>query len=153
MALPPFDGAVHDRETCVSPLVAVGAPGVDGTVAGVTGADGSDVDEPNEFVAVTVNVYAVPLVKPVTTNGDPEPDAVKPPGLDVAVYVAMPVPGVAEGVNATLTCKFPGVPTTPVGAPGFMPAPKPNLRVAPLPMRLINGIGYLMQILIGLQTR
>jgi hypothetical protein len=37
------------------------------------------------FVAVTVNVYAVPLVNPVTTTGDVALDPVNPPGLDVAV--------------------------------------------------------------------
>jgi hypothetical protein len=41
---------------------------------------------PIAFVAVTVKVYAVADAKPVTVNGDPAPDAVNPPGLDVAVY-------------------------------------------------------------------
>jgi hypothetical protein len=131
----------------VSPLVAVGALGVDGATAGVTALDGADVAEPKALVAVTVNVYAVPLVKPVTTNGEPEPVAVKLPGLDVAVYEGVPVPTV-DAVNATLTCVLPAVPTTEVGAPGAIPAPKPNLRVAPLPMRFMKGMNTLMQILI-----
>jgi hypothetical protein len=36
-------------------------------------------------VAVTVNVYAVPLVRPVTVMGEAEPVAVMPPGLEVTV--------------------------------------------------------------------
>jgi hypothetical protein len=37
------------------------------------------------LVAVTVNVYAVPFVRPVTVRGDADPVAVNPPGLDVTV--------------------------------------------------------------------
>ena len=63
----------------------VGAPG---TVrfAGVTLLDAAEAGPvPAELAAVTVKVYAVPLVRPVTTSGLPAPDAVNPPGLDVAV--------------------------------------------------------------------
>jgi hypothetical protein len=37
------------------------------------------------FVAVTVKVYAVPFVSPVTVIGLDEPDAVMLPGDDVTV--------------------------------------------------------------------
>jgi hypothetical protein len=61
----------------------VGAPG---TVAGMTLFDGVDAGPvPAELVAVTVKVYAVPLVKPETTIGLPAPDAFNPPGFDVTV--------------------------------------------------------------------
>jgi hypothetical protein len=40
---------------------------------------------PAELVAVTVNVYAVPLARPVTVIGLPAPAAVSPPGDDVTV--------------------------------------------------------------------
>jgi len=53
-------------------------------------------DVPLAFVAVTVKVYAVPFVKPETVIGD-DPVPVRPPGLDVAVYVAE-APPVAPGV-------------------------------------------------------
>ncbi len=69
IALPPFDGAVHDTEACPFPAVAVGAAGAYGLVApaGVTAADAADGGPvPIAFVALTVNVYAVPLVSPVT---------------------------------------------------------------------------------------
>jgi hypothetical protein len=55
-------------------------------------------------VAVTVNVYAVPVVRPVTTSGEDAPVAVKPPGEDVAVYVNdVGYPAFAGAVKATLT--------------------------------------------------
>jgi hypothetical protein len=58
------------------------APGVTG-VALLLAALAEDV--PTALVAVTVNVYGVPVVKPVTTIGDDVPVAVMPPGLDVTV--------------------------------------------------------------------
>jgi hypothetical protein len=61
----------------------VGAPG---TVPGITLFDAADAGPvPAELVAVTVNVYAVPLVRPPTTSGLAGPDAINPPGLEVAV--------------------------------------------------------------------
>jgi hypothetical protein len=62
----------------------VGAPGV---VAGVTALEEPEAaDVPAAFVAVTVNVYEVPLVRPVTTIlVAPAVVAVAPPGLAVTV--------------------------------------------------------------------
>ena len=40
---------------------------------------------PTELVAVTVKVYAVPLVSPITVIGDDVPVAVMPPGEEVTV--------------------------------------------------------------------
>jgi hypothetical protein len=40
---------------------------------------------PPAFVAVTVNVYAVPEANPGTVIGEEAPLAVSPPGLEVAV--------------------------------------------------------------------
>ena len=68
------------------PAVADTEVGAVGTVAGVTLFDAADAGPvPTELAAVTVNVYAVPLVRPVTTSGLPAPDALSPPGLEVAV--------------------------------------------------------------------
>ena len=62
----------------------VDAPGVMG--AGVTMFDAAEgAPGPIELVALTVNVYAVPLVNPVTKMGEPIPVPVTPPGLDVTV--------------------------------------------------------------------
>lgn len=55
-----------------------------GTVAGVTGADGADRDDdPVELLAVAVNVYGVPLVRPAMTH-------------DVAGDVTVQVPAAVE---------------------------------------------------------
>jgi hypothetical protein len=40
---------------------------------------------PIALVAVTVNVYETPLVRPVTFIGEETPTAVIPPGLEVTV--------------------------------------------------------------------
>jgi hypothetical protein len=68
MALPPLlTGATKVTLACVLPAVAVAPVGAPGTVAGVTLVDGRDgALDPAAFVATTVNVYAVPLVNPVT---------------------------------------------------------------------------------------
>ena len=77
------------------------------------------------FVAVTVNVYAVPFVSPVTTNGDDAPDAVRLPGEDVTVNPVMAEPPVAPAVNAIDACKFPFVTESIVGAAGTVVAVTP----------------------------
>ena len=52
----------------------------------VTEVDALDAtDVPPELVAVTVNVYGVFEVKPITLIGEDEPVPVKPPGLLVTV--------------------------------------------------------------------
>ena len=53
--------------------------------------------------ATTVNVYAVPAVRPETSMGDVALLPVKPLGLDVAVYVIVPLPMYVDAVNTTLT--------------------------------------------------
>ena len=53
---------------------------------GVTELDAAEAAPvPAEFVAVTVKVYACPLVRPVTVIGLPTPVPVAPPGLAVTV--------------------------------------------------------------------
>ena len=66
----------------------VGTPGAIG--AGVTALDAVEaVPVPAELVAETVNVYPVPLVRPVTVIGEEVPVAVTgvPPPTGVAVTV------------------------------------------------------------------
>jgi hypothetical protein len=61
----------------------VGAPG---GVAGTTAAEGDDTGlGPALFCAVTVNVYATPLVRPVTVQEVVMLVQVLPPGLAVTV--------------------------------------------------------------------
>ena len=75
-------------------------------------------EDPLVFVAIAVNVYAVSLVKPVTTSGLDEPVDVNPPGLDVTVYPVMLEPPVAFAENATDACAFPAVADVMLGACG-----------------------------------
>ena len=61
----------------------------------------------------------MPLVRPVTTIGLDEPEAVNPPGLDVTVYEVIDAPPVDAGaVNATEVCPLLAVAVPIVGAPG-----------------------------------
>ena len=82
--------AVHERliwdeETAV-PVSPVGTDGgvVSDKGAGVTEFDAADAfPVPTLFVAVTVNVYGVPLVRPVTVIGEAVPVPVWLPVLEV----------------------------------------------------------------------
>ena len=87
MADPPLlTGGVNVTVACPFPLVAVPMVGASGTVAGVTALlVPEEILVPYAFVAVTVNVYVVPLVSPVMVMGDAPPVAVMPPGLEVTV--------------------------------------------------------------------
>ena len=87
VAPPVLVGAV--KLTVALPLVLVaeilvGTPGA--IAAGVTADDALEAAPvPTELVAVTVKVYAVPLVSPITVIGDDVPVAVMPPGEEVTV--------------------------------------------------------------------
>jgi hypothetical protein len=97
---PLFDGAVNVTEACAFPAVAVpivGAPGTV-TVAGVTLFEAADAAPvPTELVAVTINVYAVPLVRPLTVIGLAVAVPVRLPGFDVAVYPVIVAPPLLDG--------------------------------------------------------
>ncbi len=74
-----------------SPATAVGAGGVPGAVAagvGLTEPDAPDpLEVPAELVAVAENVYAVPLVRPLTVHevAGLVTVQVRPPGAEVTV--------------------------------------------------------------------
>jgi len=87
---------------------------------GVTELEAADAGlVPIAFVAVTVKVYAVPLVKPVTVIGLVVPVAVKLPGFDVTVKPVIALPPVLVGaVNDTVACPSPAVAVPMVGALG-----------------------------------
>jgi hypothetical protein len=129
------DPELNATETVCAPVTLVTAPvapflvaanvsdeGLTVTVGpvGITGDDALlALPVPTPLVAVTVNVYAVPLVSPVTTRGLPPPDATAPPGDAVAVYPVIGAPPVLAGaVKLTNTCPWPPMPLTLVGAPG-----------------------------------
>jgi len=70
-------GAVQDTVSKSTPVVAVGADGVAGTVVIVGALDASEAAEvPAALLAVTVNVGVELEVKPVTVIGEDAPEAV-----------------------------------------------------------------------------
>ncbi len=71
---------------------------------------------PFALVAVTVNVYAVPVVRPETVIGE-VPVPVIPPGEDVAVFPVMAEPPVALFVYATVVVETLYVPQDPTAVP------------------------------------
>ena len=89
---------------------------------GVAEFDAADAEPvPAELVAVTVNVYATPLVSPVTVTGLLAPVPVSPPGFDVTVYPVMLAPPLDTGaVNVMPAWVSPAVAVPMVGAPGTM---------------------------------
>ena len=86
MTEPLLAGAFQETIAVVLPLTAVTPVGASGTVAGITAGEGADAAEvPTAFVAVTVKVYSVPFVNPVTTQGEVLLEHVTLPGFDVTV--------------------------------------------------------------------
>ena len=86
--LPPLDdGAPKATDAWALPAVAVLTLGAPGTVAaGVTLFEAAEAGPvPTELVAVTLKVYAVPLVRPVTVIGLAVPVLVMAPGEEVTV--------------------------------------------------------------------
>jgi len=85
--LPVPDAAVQPTTTCVSPRVPPTPVGALGSAAGVTGDDAAESRlSPTLLVAVAVNVYAVPLVRPVTVHVvAPVVEHVAVPGVAVTV--------------------------------------------------------------------
>src|SRR5262245_1269934 len=123
MALPPLDdGAVQVTAACPLPATALTPVGAPGGRAGTPGLDPADaVPVPTAFVAVTVNVYVVPFVRPVTVAlvAVPAAVAVRPPGDAVTVKPVIALPPFESGaVQVTVACWFPAQASTPVGAPG-----------------------------------
>jgi hypothetical protein len=87
-AAPPVEtGAVQDTTDDAFPAPEPDTPvGAPGTVDGVTAADADDADPvPETFVAVTVNVYEVPFVRPATVHEVVAVVHVNEPGVDVTV--------------------------------------------------------------------
>src|SRR4029079_16799009 len=86
IALPPLEaGAAHDRLTWVLPAVAVFSVGAPGTVRGVADSTLDAGPVQTALVAVTLNEYEVPLVRPVMAHVvAPLVAQVAPPGLAVA---------------------------------------------------------------------
>ena len=121
MGLPPSEaGAIHKTTARTSPGIADTSVGVPGAVGVVTEFDESeDGLAPMEFVAVTVKVYAVPFVRPVTVTEVLVVVAVTLPGSDVTVYLVIGLPPSSNGAfQVTVDCPAPDVAVTSIGAVG-----------------------------------
>jgi hypothetical protein len=123
IADPPSElGAVKAMFAVVLPGVAVPIVGAPGTVRGVTDADADAALVPIAFVAVTVQAYALPLVRPETEIGLAVPGAVTAADAPVwqeAVYPVIAEPPFEVGaVKATDADPLPGVAVPMVGAAG-----------------------------------
>jgi hypothetical protein len=102
IAFPPVAPAVNATVACPFPPVGLPIVGACGTVVAVIDPEADDAAAvPLSFAAVTVNVYEVLDARPVTVNGDEAPEAVNPPGDEVAVYVTV-FPPVPPAVNVTV---------------------------------------------------
>jgi hypothetical protein len=112
---------VNATVACALPAVAVPMVGAPGTPWGVTLFEGAEAAPvPTELVALTVNVYDVPLVRPVTVQGDVAHVPVCPPE-DVAVYERIVAPPLLPGgVKLTVAWPLPAVAVPIVGAPGAL---------------------------------
>ena len=76
---------------------------------------------PTLLVAVTVNAYPVPLVRPVSTMDSCVVVAVMLPGSEVTVYKVIGEPPLDAGAfQVMLACPFPAVATIPVGGLGMV---------------------------------
>jgi hypothetical protein len=107
----------------VAPSVAITEAGAPGGAAGTAAPEAAEAtDVPSAFVAVTVNVYEVPLVRPATVHEVDEADEVVhvfDPGDDVTVYpVIADIPSSAGADHETTDWALPVVADTPVGASG-----------------------------------
>ena len=108
----------------------------DAVVIELDAADATDV--PFAFVAVTVNVYAVPPASPETVTGLDEPVPVIPLGLDVAVNEVAAPPKIA-GVKATVAVVVPVAVAVPiVGASGRAAEVLPRLALNSVLLKLAS---------------
>ena len=121
---PPLLGAtkfiVSDEVDTLENEGAAGAEGIVTSSDGTTALEAVDaVEVPITFVAVTVNVYKVPFVRPVIKcdrDVDPAFESVPPP--DTVYPVIADPPFDAGAKNVTVAFVLPAVAETDVGEPG-----------------------------------
>jgi len=119
IAEPPFAGAVQETDADALPATAETPVGELGTVAGVTEAEAvEDKESPREFIAITVNVRAVPLVRLLKLAVNTFPTVTAVPVDGVTLYPVIAEPFEAGAVQVTVADALPATAETPVGAPG-----------------------------------
>jgi len=118
---PPFEaGAVQDTVTDVLLGRAETPVGASGTVDGVTEAEAEENEElPVEFIATTLNVSAVPLVRLLSVAVRTFPTVTELPVDGIIVYPVIAEPPFEAGaVQLTVAEALAATAETPVGAPG-----------------------------------
>ena len=117
---PPFEaGAVQLTVADALPATAETPVGAPGTVTGVTEAEAEEgVEGPTEFLATTVNVTAVPLVRLLSVAVNTLPTVSGLPTEGVTVYPVIAAPFEAGAVHETVAEAFAATAETPVGASG-----------------------------------
>jgi hypothetical protein len=117
-APPVLDGTDQETSTDPSPDDALTPEGAPGTVDGTISVEDSDASPiPAAVFARMTKVYAMPLVRPATTQLVVEVVQVKDPGEEITVYPVMGRPPVDEGADhETVTWESPNTPATSVGA-------------------------------------
>ena len=118
-----LEGADQETTDCpFSPFVAATPVGAPATVDGIALFDASEAEPvPATFVAVTVNEYETPFVKPTTVQNVPRVAVQEnPPGFEVTVYAVINEPPLDAGaVHDTSDCPFAAdVAVTAVATPG-----------------------------------
>ena len=135
----PTNAPVRPLLSLAVAAIPVGAPGA--IAAGVTADDALEaVPVPSELVAVTVKVYAVPLVSPVTVIGDEAPVAVRPSGEEVTVYPVIAAPPSFGAVKLTVALPLLPVAEILVGTPGAVIAgvtADDALEAVPVPIEFV----------------
>ena len=116
-------GANHLTVTEATRSVGGTQAGTPGTPAGVTDADAAEAaEEPTLFVAVAVNVYAVPFARPLTSQDPDAPGTVHVPAEadddDDAVTVKDVGAPPAPAATVTVTLVLPAATLGVAGAPG-----------------------------------
>jgi hypothetical protein len=100
------------------PGAALVSTGAVGTAAGVADIEFDAGPVPTPFVAVTVKVYVVPFVRPLTVQPSVPVVHEKPPVVDVAVYEVTAEPFDAAADQPRVTLPLPRAAVVSVGAPG-----------------------------------
>jgi hypothetical protein len=118
VAPPVLAGAENETLAVVLPAEATALVGAPGTVLGVTLLLAAEaLLSPAEFVALNVNVYAVPFARPVIVCDKvvvPALLSVPPAGLDVTVYPVIAAPPLSDGITKVTTAE--ALPLTAAGA-------------------------------------
>ena len=121
IAKPPFEaGAVHDTVAEALPREAETPVGAPGTVAGVTDAETEEaIEEPTEFLATTVKLRGVPLVRLLSVAVRTLPTVTGLPEDGVTVYPVIAEPPFEVGaVHETVANALPATTKTFLGAVG-----------------------------------